>query len=132
MDVNTACTSFLYALSTASALIRGGTVRNALVLGGELISAFMDWDDRNVAVLFGDGCAAVVLEASEAEEGLLAERLGCDAQARDALRVRGMGGRYADFSRHYGATDWSFDGQEIFRRAVVGMSEAAAAVLAKA
>src|SRR6187431_3655317 len=85
MDVNTACTSFLYSLSTATALIRGGTVRNALVVGGELISALMDWDNRNVAVLFGDGCAAVVLEASAHEEGLLAERLGCDTDGRDAL-----------------------------------------------
>src|SRR6201986_927194 len=72
MDVNTACTSFLYALSTASALIRTGVVRNALVIGAELISPFMDWADRNVAVLFGDGAAAVVLEASDNEEGLLA------------------------------------------------------------
>lgn len=131
MDVNTACTSFLYALSTASALIRGGTVHRALVLGGELISAFMDWDNRNVAVLFGDGCAAVVLEATQREEGLLAERLGCDADARDTLVVQGMGGRYADFSRRYGLTQWTFDGQEIFRRAVLGMSEASAAVLAQ-
>ncbi len=131
MDVNTACTSFLYALSTANALIRGGTVRRALVLGGELISAFMDWDNRNVAVLFGDGCAAVVLEATDREEGLLAERLGCDANARETLVVQGMGGRYADFSRRYGLTQWTFDGQEIFKRAVLGMSEASAAVLAQ-
>jgi 3-oxoacyl-[acyl-carrier-protein] synthase-3 len=131
MDVNTACTSFLYALSTASALIRGGTVRNAIVLGGELISAFMDWDNRNVAVLFGDGCAAVVLEASEQEEGVLAERLGCDAAARDTLVIEGMGCRYADFSRRYGETQWIFDGPEIFKRAVIGMSDAAAGVLAQ-
>ena len=131
MDVNTACTSFLYALSTANALIRGGTVRNAVVLGGDLISAFMDWNNRNVAVLFGDGCAAVVLQASDKEEGLLAERLGCDAQARGTLVVEGMGGRYADFSRPYGATQWIFDGQEIFKRAVLGMSEACAEVLAR-
>ncbi len=132
MDVNTACTSFLYALSTASALIRGGTVRNALVLGGELITAFMDWDNRNVAVLFGDGCAAVVLQASEERGGVLAQRLGCDAQARDTLVVQGMGGRYADFSRRYGETSWTFEGQEIFKRAVLGMGEAAAGVLADA
>jgi 3-oxoacyl-[acyl-carrier-protein] synthase III len=130
MDVNTACTSFLYALSTATALIRGGTVRNAIVLGGELITAFMDWDNRNVAVLFGDGCAAVVLQATDAEEGLLADRLGCDAEARNTLVVQGMGGRYADFSRRYGETTWTFEGQEIFKRAVIGMSEAASAVLA--
>ncbi len=61
MDVNTACTSFLYSLSTATAMIRTGVVSNALVIGSELISPFMDWSDRNVAVLFGDGAAAVVL-----------------------------------------------------------------------
>jgi 3-oxoacyl-[acyl-carrier-protein] synthase-3 len=130
MDVNTACTSFLYALSTANAMIRSGVVRNALVVGGELISRFMDWSNRNVAVLFGDGCAAVVLEATQREEGLLAERLGCDAQARGTLVIQGMGGRYADFSRRYGETDWIFDGQEIFKRAVIGMSGACADVLA--
>ncbi|MFM1887544.1 MAG: 3-oxoacyl-[acyl-carrier-protein] synthase 3 [Pseudomonadota bacterium] len=130
MDVNTACTSFLYALSTATALIRCGTVRRALVIGGELISGLMDWDNRNVAVLFGDGCAAVVLEASEAQEGLLAERLGCDVEGRDSLVIQGAGCRYADFSRPYGRTDWIFEGQDIFRRAVQGMGTASAEVLA--
>jgi 3-oxoacyl-[acyl-carrier-protein] synthase-3 len=90
MDVNTACTSFLYSLSTATALIRTGVVRNALVLGGEVITPFIDWSDRNTAVLFGDGCAAVVLQATDAEEGLLAERLGCYGESREILRVHGM------------------------------------------
>src|SRR5512138_3395834 len=75
MDVNTACTSFLYSLSTATAMIRTGVVKNALVLGGEVITPFIDWSDRNTAVLFGDGCAAVVLQATAVDEGLLAERL---------------------------------------------------------
>jgi 3-oxoacyl-[acyl-carrier-protein] synthase-3 len=129
MDVNTACTSFLYGLSTATAMIRTGVVKNALVLGGELISAFMDWDNRGVAVLFGDGCAAVVLEATDHEEGLLAERLGCDSDARQTLVVEGMGTRYADLTRLYGDTNWIFEGQEIFKRAVLGMSGACADVL---
>jgi len=131
MDVNTACTSFLYSLSTASAMIRTGVVRNALVLGGEFISAFMDWTNRNVAVLFGDGCAAVVLQATDREEGLLAERLGCDADARGTLVVEGMGTRYANFTRVFGDTNWIFEGQEIFKRAVIGMSGACADVLAR-
>jgi len=80
MDVNTACTSFLYGLSTATAMIRNGIVKNALVIGAELISPYMDWTNRNVAVLFGDGAAAVVLEASDEEEGVLAEKLGLDHQ----------------------------------------------------
>jgi 3-oxoacyl-[acyl-carrier-protein] synthase-3 len=130
MDVNTACTSFLYAWSTANALIRTGVVRNALVLGGEVISRFMDWRNRNVAVLFGDGCAAVVLQATGEEQGLLGEKLGCDVDGRDALVIRGMGSRYADFTRRMGVTEWVFEGQDIFRRAVAGMVQASVAVLA--
>src|SRR5688572_16582093 len=131
MDLNTACTSFLHGLSTANGLIRTGVARNALVIGAELISPFMDWSDRNVAVLFGDGAAAVVLQATEREEGLLAEKLGCYGEARDILRVHGMGGRYANQGVPYGITHWQFEGQEIFKRAVHGMSAAAECALAK-
>src|SRR3974390_2467284 len=131
-DINTACTSFLYGLSTATALIRTGVVRNALVIGAELISPFLDWSDRDVAVLFGDGAAAVVLEASERPEGLLAEKLGCFAEARETLRVQGMGGRYANRGVLYGVTRWQFEGQEIFKRAVQGMAGACEAALARA
>jgi 3-oxoacyl-[acyl-carrier-protein] synthase III len=131
MDVNTACTSFLYGLSTASAMIRTGVVRNALVIGAELISPFMDWADRDVAVLFGDGAAAVVLQASEREEGLIAEKLGCYAEAREALRVLGMGGTYANRGMLYGVTRWQFEGQEIFKRAVQGMAAASEGALSR-
>jgi 3-oxoacyl-[acyl-carrier-protein] synthase III len=131
MDVNTACTSFLYGLSSATALIRTGVVRNALVIGAELISPFMDWADRDVAVLFGDGAAAVVLEASDREEGLIAEKLGCYADARETLRVQGMGGTYANRGMLYGVTHWQFEGQEIFKRAVHGMAAASESALAR-
>jgi 3-oxoacyl-[acyl-carrier-protein] synthase-3 len=130
MDVNTACTSFMYAWSTANALIRTGVVRNALVVGGEVISRFIDWRNRNVSVLFGDGCAAVVLQATEETVGLLGEKLGCDSDGRGALVIEGMGARYADFDRRLGVTNWIFDGPEIFKRAVGGMGQAAAQVLA--
>ncbi|HEX4648102.1 MAG TPA: ketoacyl-ACP synthase III [Steroidobacteraceae bacterium] len=131
LDINTACTSFLYGLSAATALIRTGVVRNALVIGAELISPFMDWSDRDVAVLFGDGAAAVVLERSDREEGLLAEKLGCYGDARETLRVEGMGGRYANRGVLYGITRWQFEGQEIFKRAVQGMSGACEDVLTR-
>jgi 3-oxoacyl-[acyl-carrier-protein] synthase-3 len=130
MDVNTACTSFMYAWSTANALIRTGVVRNALVVGGEVISRFIDWRNRNVAVLFGDGCAAVVLQSVEEVVGLLGEKLGCDIGGRGSLVIEGVGARYADFERRLGVTNWIFDGPEIFRRAVGGMGQAAAEVLA--
>jgi 3-oxoacyl-[acyl-carrier-protein] synthase-3 len=130
MDVNTACTSFLYGLATASAMIRSGVVKRALVIGGELISPMMDWTNRNVAVLFGDGCAAVVLEATDREEGVLADRLGCFGESRGILQIHGMGLAYANRGWSLGDTDWVFEGQDIFKRAVVGMSEACEAVLA--
>ncbi|HEX4943610.1 MAG TPA: beta-ketoacyl-ACP synthase 3 [Usitatibacteraceae bacterium] len=132
MDVNTACTSFLYGLSTANAMIRTGVVRNAVVIGVEVISPFMDWNNRNVAVLFGDGAAAVVLQATDERTGLLAEKLGCYADARHILRVRGMGAAYANRGVPLGVTAWDFDGQEIFKRAVRGMTDASAEALQRA
>lgn len=129
MDVNTACTSFLYGLTTASAMIKSGTVRNVLVIGGELITPLMDWSNRNVSVLFGDGCAAVVLQATTRHEGVLADKLGCYGDARGILQVHGMGTNYANRDWVLGDTDWVFDGQEIFKRAVVGMSRACETVL---
>jgi len=131
MDLNTACTSFLYSLTAATAMIRTGVVRTALVIGVEIISPFMDWDNRNVAVLFGDGCAAVVVQATDKREGVIGEQLGCLADARRTLRVRGMGTLYTNRGVTSGDTEWDFDGQEIFKRAVQGMVQASQAVMKK-
>jgi 3-oxoacyl-[acyl-carrier-protein] synthase III len=128
-DINTACTSFMYGLSIGSSMIKSGIVKNALVIGVELISQYMDWDDRNVAVLFGDGAAAMVLQASDHETGVIAEKLQCYADARHILRVRGMGTMYANLGVPFGITKWDFDGQEIFRKAVQGMSDASLDVM---
>jgi len=131
-DVNTACTSFMYGLSIGSSMIKSGIVKNALVIGVELISQYMDWDNRNVAVLFGDGAAAMVLKESQTESGVIAEKLQCYADSRQILRVRGMGTMYANLGAQYGQTSWDFDGQEIFRKAVQGMSEASLDVMRRA
>ncbi|RZI85069.1 MAG: ketoacyl-ACP synthase III [Rubrivivax sp.] len=130
-DINTACTSFLYGLSTANALIRTGVARNAVVVGVELISRFMDWENRGVSVLFGDGAGAVVLQATDREDGLLGESLGCYGDARQTLRLRGIGGAYTNRGAVLGDTFWDFEGQDIFKRAVQGMSQASATVLDK-
>lgn len=131
-DVNTACTSFMYGLTIGSSMIKSGVVKNALVIGVELISQYMDWDNRNVAVLFGDGAAAVVLQASEQPSGVIAEKLQCYADARQILRVRGMGTMYANLGVQFGQTRWDFDGQEIFRKAVQGMGDASLEVMQRA
>jgi len=132
MDLNTACTSFIYGLSTATAMIQNGTIRTAVVIGVELISRYMDWSNRNVAVLFGDGAAAVVVQATDRKEGVIGSVLGCDAGAREVLRVRGVGCTYAGRGVTFGDTIWDFDGQAIFKRAVKGMSDACVRVMAQA
>src|SRR5689334_9399188 len=123
MDLNTACTSFLYGLTAATGMIRTGAVKCAVVIGVELISRYLDWSNRNVAVLFGDGAAAVVLQPSENESGVIGALLGCDTEARASLRVRGVGLGYGGRNITVGDTIWDFDGQVIFKRAVAAMSE---------
>ncbi len=132
MDLNTACTSFLYGMSTATAFIKSGAAKKVLVIGVEHISKFMDWQNRNVSVLFGDGAAACVFEASENEEGVIAEKLQCFADSRQTLRVRGKGAIYTNIGVHLGDTRWDFDGQEIFKKAVTGMGEGSVDVMKQA
>ena len=130
MDVNTACTSFLYSWSTANAMIRSGVVKRALVVGVELISRYMDWENRGVAVLFGDGCAAIVIEATEERTGLIGETLGCIADSRGILRIGGYGAT-ANANVTLAICHGFFDGPQIFKKAVQGMTDASAKTLAK-
>ncbi|OKY27824.1 ketoacyl-ACP synthase III [Thalassotalea sp. PP2-459] len=131
MDVNTACTSGMYSLTTATAMIKSGVVRSALVIGAEVISPIMEWDNRDVAVLFGDGAAALYLEATEEKSGVLAESLGCFGESRDILAVQGWGMKYANKARQLGDAHWNFIGQEIFKKAVAGMAHGCEATLNK-
>ena len=128
MDLNTACTSGLYALSVASAMIKAGSAKRVLVIGAEKTSSVLDWVNRNVAVLFGDGAAALVVEASDTQQGLLGESLGCYAEARDSLFIQNYGGAFTN-NPFCQATSWDFDGQDIFKRAVAGMVGASNQVL---
>jgi 3-oxoacyl-[acyl-carrier-protein] synthase-3 len=131
MDLNTACTGFLYSLTVATSMIKTGVVKNAIVIGAEVISPIMDWNNRNVAVLFGDGAAAFFLEACEKTEGLLGEELGCFGEVRDILTVHGWGMRYANQGIPMGQSEWQFEGREIFKKAVIGMARASEKVLKK-
>jgi 3-oxoacyl-[acyl-carrier-protein] synthase-3 len=123
MDVNTACTSGMYALTTATAMIKSGVVKSALIIGAEVISPIMDWNNRDVAVLFGDGAAALYLQSSDQPCGVLAESLGCFGESRDILAVQGWGMKYANKNRLLGQSTWAFVGQEIFKKAVAGMAQ---------
>jgi 3-oxoacyl-[acyl-carrier-protein] synthase-3 len=85
------CTGFVYGLATAHQFISAGAYRNVLVIGTEIISRFLNWEDRTTCVLFGDAAGAVVLEASDEPGGVLGFVLGSDGSKADALIVRGLG-----------------------------------------
>lgn len=131
MDVNTACTSGMYALTVATAMIKSGVVNNAIVIGAEVISTVMDWSNRNVAVLFGDGAGAFYLQADAQECGVIAESLGCYGESREILAVNGWGLKEAKNAVIHNQLHWAFEGQEIFKKAVSGMDQACQKVLAK-
>jgi len=121
-DLNAGCSGFLYSLSVATAMIRSGGYKKALVIGSERVTWFLNWSLRDTAVLFGDGAGAVVMEPSEEETGLLASHLGCEGDALGALEVPNFGTAGNRFVDDYHVFDVNFDGREIFRRAVKGMA----------
>ena len=85
-DIQAVCSGFVYALATAEKFIKTGTSKKALVIGAEVFSRIINWDDRGTCVLFGDGAGAVVLEASE-ETGILSTHIHADGRYEDLLHV---------------------------------------------
>ncbi len=126
-DVQAVCAGFIYALAVADNFLRLGQARNALVIGAETFSRILDWDDRSTCVLFGDGAGAVVLQAAEGngaiESGVLSTHLYSDGRHHDALYVDG-GPSSTGTVGHV-----RMEGREVFRHAVVRMSEAIDAAL---
>ncbi|MFC1688785.1 ketoacyl-ACP synthase III [Pseudomonadota bacterium] len=131
LDLNAGCSGFIYSLEVATAMIRAAGYKKALVIGGERITWFLNWSLRDTAVLFGDGAGAVLLEAGEAENGLLASHLGCEGEALEALLVPNFGTAGDRFIEDYRKFNVSFDGREIFRRAVRGMAREIKLVLSE-
>ncbi len=131
-DINAACTGFIYGLSVGSALIKANSMQKVLVIGAERLTHYLDWTQRDTAVLFGDGAGAVVLEASDQALGLIADKLGCDSEASHILAVPDSGTNRTRFQHTDGLFAVNFEGKEIFKRAVKGMGEAAQQALDQA
>ncbi|OYW30955.1 MAG: 3-oxoacyl-ACP synthase [Methyloversatilis sp. 12-65-5] len=112
-DVQAVCAGFVYALTIAEKFIRSGSHKCALVVGAEVFSRILNWDDRGTCVLFGDGAGAVVLEASD-EPGILSSVLHADGHYHDILSVPGTvcGGKVS------GTPLLQMDGQAVFKFAV--------------
>jgi 3-oxoacyl-[acyl-carrier-protein] synthase-3 len=126
-DVQAVCSGFVYALSVAEAMLVSGKHRRALVVGTEVFSRILDWNDRTTCVLFGDGAGAIVLEASD-EPGLLESELRADGSQAGILCAAGRMSR-GGIEGHPFLT---MDGQAVFKLAVSVLGTSAVDVLAKA
>ncbi|HRM48299.1 MAG: ketoacyl-ACP synthase III [Alicycliphilus sp.] len=126
-DVQAVCSGFVYALTVADAMIRSGAANRVLVVGSEVFSRILDFNDRTTCVLFGDGAGAVVLEASD-QPGILASQLHADGSHVGILCVPGnvYGGEVM------GDPLLKMDGQAVFKLAVGVLEKAARATLDKA
>ncbi len=126
-DVQAVCAGFIYALSVADAMIRAGNAKRALVVGAEVFSRLLDFNDRTTCVLFGDGAGAVVLEASDTP-GILATDIHADGKHVGLLCVPG----HVQGGQILGDPLLKMDGQGVFKLAVGVLEETARTVLAKA
>jgi 3-oxoacyl-[acyl-carrier-protein] synthase-3 len=126
-DVQAVCTGFLYALSIADNMLKGGMADCALVIGSETFSRILDWGDRATCVLFGDGAGAVLLKAEETEDrGILATRLHADGRHGDLLYVDGGPSTTGTVGK------LRMKGREVFRHAVVNLADVLLEALAAA
>ncbi len=118
MDVNAACSGFLYALSVADKYIRCGDAKKVLVCGAETLSQLVNWNKRDTAVLFGDGAGAVVLEASE-EAGILSTHIHADGSYGDLLSTEvGVSRGFDGIENNEGKPEIMMRGNEVFKVAV--------------
>jgi 3-oxoacyl-[acyl-carrier-protein] synthase III len=130
-DVQAVCSGFVYALTTADALIRAGQAKAALVIGAETFSRILDWNDRTTCVLFGDGAGAFVLKAADGkgnndDRGILTSKLRSDGRYHNKLYVDGGPSttKTVGFLR--------MEGREVFKHAVTNISSVMEDVIAQA
>lgn len=134
MDIVAACSGFLYGLTLADTMIRTGQSKNALVVGAEVLTQYVDYTDRQTCVLFGDGAGAAVLSASNSDRGILAARIRSDGRYQEQLFSPGGGTRRPPTAETLAAGDHFFKmkGNELFKVAVRSMADISKEVLEEA
>ncbi len=131
-DISAACSGFLYAMKLAERLISDGAFENALILGAEKLSAFVNWDDRSTCVLFGDGAGAAILKRAEEGEGkILATDIGTDGAQTDLLNIPGGGSAcpITIENADQRLATLAMVGGDVFKQAVTRMRDSANSVI---
>ena len=125
-DLQAACTGFIFAVNMAAQAIRSGSIKNALVVGTEVLSRFVNWKDRGTCILFGDGAGAFVLQASDIPGGIMSAVMHSDGSGADTLTLPGGGSHFpaSELTIHEGKHFVHMDGKEVFRFATRVMGRA--------
>jgi len=135
MDINAACSGFLYGVTTADKFIQSGQVKTVLVVGGEVLSSFVNWEDRNSCILFGDGAGAAVLEQVpvDSSQKVLSSHLRSDGDLWRLLHIPAGGSALEVTPERYlqKLHKITMNGTEIFKAAVRALSEYALCALEK-
>lgn len=132
-DVSAACAGSLYGLHIADNFIRAGAAKSALVIGAELLSRILNWEDRNTCVLFGDAAGAMVLRAEEGENGILSSRLCTDGKTADILKIPGGGSLHPTVAQQTVDDKLGYvtmNGREVYKVAVRSLADTAEKTLA--
>ncbi len=133
MDINAACSGFVYALATADQFIQNGQIKTSLVVGSDVLSAFTNWDDRSSCILFGDGAGAVIVEqtAADSPQRLLSHHLHSDGSLWDLFHIEAGGSNLPGNPDVYaGKLDkMQMKGREIFKSAVRTLADYAVMAL---
>jgi 3-oxoacyl-[acyl-carrier-protein] synthase-3 len=133
-DVGAACAGFIYGVEVASSMIKSGSINNALVIGVDVLTKFVDWKDRSTCILFGDGGGAVYMEASDEDRGVIATVLKADGTGARHIHMK-AGGTLNPASRPLANCVSPYlymAGQEVYRFAVKAMGDSCCSVLEKA
>jgi len=130
-DILAACTGFIFALNMAAQAIRSGSIKSALIIGTETLSRFVNWEDRNTCILFGDGAGAFVLQADDEPGGVLSGVMHSDGSGGDLLSIPAGGSKHpaSEATLRDGLHLIQMDGKGVFRFATRVMARATKEVL---
>src|SRR5918993_896752 len=134
MDIVAACSGFVYGVTIAEPMIRSGQIKDALVIGAELLTRYVDYTDRGTCVLFGDGAGAAILGPVEGDRGILSAKIRSDGRYEEQLYAPGGGTKGGFSSETIARGDHCFKmkGNEVFKLAVRSMSDISKQVLCQA
>ena len=134
MDIFAACSGFLYGITMVESMIRTGQVRNAIVIGAEVLTKYVDYTDRSTCVIFGDGAGAAILAPVEEGKGVLATKIRSDGRYEEQLYAPGGGTKLGTTYKTIDNRDHFFKmkGNELFKVAVRSMADISAEMLRKA